>query len=39
VAVSVGGPLLGDAFTGGDLAALRRRAVRFVEVCAEGAGA
>ncbi|MEV7756528.1 bifunctional 4-hydroxy-2-oxoglutarate aldolase/2-dehydro-3-deoxy-phosphogluconate aldolase [Microbacterium sp. NPDC089180] len=34
VAVSVGGPLLGDAFRGGDLGALRDRARRFVEVCA-----
>ncbi len=34
VAVSVGGPLLGDAFRGGDLGALRDRAKRFVEVCA-----
>jgi len=33
VAVSVGGPLLGDAFRGGDLGALRERAERFVEVC------
>lgn len=36
VAVSVGGPLLGDAFRGGDLGALRERAARFVEVCAGG---
>lgn len=34
VAVSVGGPLLGDAFRGGDLGALRDRATRFVGVCA-----
>lgn len=34
VAVSVGGPLLGDAFAGGDLVALRDRAEAFVEVCA-----
>jgi 2-dehydro-3-deoxyphosphogluconate aldolase/(4S)-4-hydroxy-2-oxoglutarate aldolase len=34
VAVSVGGPLLGDAFSGGDLVALRDRAQAFVEVCA-----
>ena len=34
VAVSVGGPLLGDAFRGGDLGALRERAERFVAVCA-----
>lgn len=34
VAVSVGGPLLGDAFSGGDLGALRDRAAAFVEVCA-----
>jgi 2-dehydro-3-deoxyphosphogluconate aldolase/(4S)-4-hydroxy-2-oxoglutarate aldolase len=33
-AVSVGGPLLGDAFSGGDLSALRDRATAFVEVCA-----
>ena len=37
VAVSVGGPLLGDAFNGGDLQALRERAAAFVEVCARGA--
>lgn len=36
VAVSVGGPLLGDAFSGGDLGALRDRAAAFVEVCARG---
>lgn len=35
VAVSVGGPLLGDAFRGGDLLALRDRAQAFVEVCAQ----
>ncbi|GAA2075311.1 bifunctional 4-hydroxy-2-oxoglutarate aldolase/2-dehydro-3-deoxy-phosphogluconate aldolase [Microbacterium hatanonis] len=34
VAVSVGGPLLGDALRGGDRAALRARADAFVEVCA-----
>lgn len=34
LAVSVGGPLLGDAFSGGDLGALRDRAQAFVEVCA-----
>lgn len=34
VAVSVGGPLLGDAFSGGDRTALRDRAQAFVEVCA-----
>lgn len=34
VAVSVGGPLLGDAFHGGDLDALRERAARFVAACA-----
>lgn len=34
VAVSVGGPLLGDAFDGGDLAALRARAEAFVAVAA-----
>ncbi|KJQ52492.1 bifunctional 4-hydroxy-2-oxoglutarate aldolase/2-dehydro-3-deoxy-phosphogluconate aldolase [Microbacterium sp. SA39] len=33
-AVSVGGPLLGDAFAGGDAVALRDRAQAFVEVCA-----
>ncbi|MCR2792387.1 bifunctional 4-hydroxy-2-oxoglutarate aldolase/2-dehydro-3-deoxy-phosphogluconate aldolase [Microbacterium sp. zg.Y625] len=32
-AVSVGGPLLGDAFRGGDLQALRDRAAAFVAVC------
>ncbi|MCR2816875.1 bifunctional 4-hydroxy-2-oxoglutarate aldolase/2-dehydro-3-deoxy-phosphogluconate aldolase [Microbacterium jiangjiandongii] len=32
-AVSVGGPLLGDAFRGGDLRALRDRAAAFVAVC------
>lgn len=37
VAVSVGGPLLGDAFSGGDLGALRDRAAAFVEVCARSA--
>lgn len=37
VAVSVGGPLLGDAFRGGDLGALRDRAAAFVEVSARGA--
>lgn len=36
VAVSVGGPLLGDAFAGGDLGALRERTRRFVAVCAGG---
>ncbi|KZE89696.1 bifunctional 4-hydroxy-2-oxoglutarate aldolase/2-dehydro-3-deoxy-phosphogluconate aldolase [Microbacterium sp. TNHR37B] len=40
LAVSVGGPLLGDAFRGGDLGALRERAAAFVAVCArEGAEA
>ncbi|MEA5453808.1 bifunctional 4-hydroxy-2-oxoglutarate aldolase/2-dehydro-3-deoxy-phosphogluconate aldolase [Sinomonas sp. JGH33] len=33
VAVSVGGPLLGDAFAGGDAQALRRRAEAFVALC------
>ncbi|MDA3623832.1 bifunctional 4-hydroxy-2-oxoglutarate aldolase/2-dehydro-3-deoxy-phosphogluconate aldolase [Saccharopolyspora sp. WRP15-2] len=33
-AVSVGGPLLGDAMKGGELGALAERARRFVEVCA-----
>ncbi|WP_341976638.1 bifunctional 4-hydroxy-2-oxoglutarate aldolase/2-dehydro-3-deoxy-phosphogluconate aldolase [Microbacterium sp. LWO13-1.2] len=37
VAVSVGGPLLGDAFNGSDLQALRERAAAFVEVCARSA--
>lgn len=37
VAASVGGPLLGDAFRGGDLNALRDRAQAFVEVCARNA--
>ncbi|MDQ1129701.1 bifunctional 4-hydroxy-2-oxoglutarate aldolase/2-dehydro-3-deoxy-phosphogluconate aldolase [Microbacterium sp. SORGH_AS_0888] len=37
VAVSVGGPLLGDAFRGGDLAALGRRAAAFASVCAGAA--
>lgn len=32
LAVSVGGPLLGDAFRGGDLGALRERAQAFVRV-------
>lgn len=40
LAVSVGGPLLGDAFRGGDLGALRERAAAFVAVAArEGAEA
>ena len=34
-AVSVGGPLLGDALRGGDLAALRDRASEFVAVCGQ----
>lgn len=34
-AVSVGGPLLGDAFRGGDTGALRHRAETFVSLCAE----
>jgi len=34
-AVSVGGPLLGDALRGGDLAALRDRAAEFVALCGE----
>lgn len=38
VAVSVGGPLLGDAFSGGDLQALRERAAAFVGVCARSMG-
>lgn len=32
-AVSVGGPLLGDAFRGGDLRALRERAEAFAALC------
>ena len=38
-AVSVGGPLLGDALTGGSLEALAERAARFVAVTAGEAGA
>lgn len=38
VAVSVGGPLLGDAFRGGNLVSLRDRAEAFVAVCAERSG-
>ncbi|WP_084499961.1 bifunctional 4-hydroxy-2-oxoglutarate aldolase/2-dehydro-3-deoxy-phosphogluconate aldolase [Brevibacterium album] len=38
-AVSVGGPLLGDAFAGGDLDALAERARRFVAACAQDADA
>ena len=38
VAVSVGGPLLGDAFRGGELAALRARAAAVGAGCAPGAG-
>ncbi|TQR85055.1 bifunctional 4-hydroxy-2-oxoglutarate aldolase/2-dehydro-3-deoxy-phosphogluconate aldolase [Mycobacterium hodleri] len=34
-AVSVGGPLLGDALRGGDLAALRDRTAEFVAVCGQ----
>lgn len=34
-AVSVGGPLLGDALRGGDLAALRNRTAEFVAVCGQ----
>ncbi|GAB7071701.1 bifunctional 4-hydroxy-2-oxoglutarate aldolase/2-dehydro-3-deoxy-phosphogluconate aldolase [Mycobacterium hodleri] len=34
-AVSVGGPLLGDALRGGDLAALRDRTSQFVSLCGE----
>ncbi|WP_309067915.1 bifunctional 4-hydroxy-2-oxoglutarate aldolase/2-dehydro-3-deoxy-phosphogluconate aldolase [Microbacterium sp.] len=33
VAVSIGGPLLGDAFAGGNLRELRERAAAFVDVC------
>ncbi len=32
VAVSLGGPLLGDVFTGGDVAALTDRALRLIEL-------
>ena len=35
-AVSVGGPLLGDAMRGGSLRALRERAAAFVALCASG---
>lgn len=35
-AVSVGGPLLGDALAGGDLGALADRARAFVKLCAGG---
>lgn len=35
-AVSVGGPLLGDAVRGGDLGALRERAAAFVAACRQG---
>ena len=35
-AVSVGGPLLGDAFRGGELDELRERAASFVDACARG---
>lgn len=38
-AVSVGGPLVGDAFTGGSLAGLAERAARFVAVTARRADA
>lgn len=38
-AVSVGGPLLGDAFAGGDLDALADRAAQFVGVCTRVGGA
>ncbi|WNG79516.1 bifunctional 4-hydroxy-2-oxoglutarate aldolase/2-dehydro-3-deoxy-phosphogluconate aldolase [Mycobacterium sp. ITM-2016-00316] len=34
-AVSVGGPLLGDALRGGDMKALRDRTVQFVAVCGQ----
>ena len=34
-AVSVGGPLLGDALRGGDMNALRDRAAEFVAVCGQ----
>ena len=35
LAVSLGGPLLGDAFHGGDLGALRSRAARVTALVAE----
>jgi 2-dehydro-3-deoxyphosphogluconate aldolase/(4S)-4-hydroxy-2-oxoglutarate aldolase len=35
LAVSLGGPLIGDAFTGGSLAALKERATRAVEAALE----
>ena len=35
VAVSVGGPLVGDAFRGGSMSALRERAARFAQLCGE----
>jgi 2-dehydro-3-deoxyphosphogluconate aldolase/(4S)-4-hydroxy-2-oxoglutarate aldolase len=34
-AVSVGGPLLGDALRGGDLDALRDRTTAFVAACSQ----
>lgn len=39
LAVSVGGPLLGDVFRGGSLLALRDRAEDFVAACLEAAAA
>jgi len=36
-AVSVGGPLLGDALLGGDLSTLAERSRAFVELCRKGA--
>ncbi|MDO5661445.1 MAG: bifunctional 4-hydroxy-2-oxoglutarate aldolase/2-dehydro-3-deoxy-phosphogluconate aldolase [Brachybacterium sp.] len=39
VAVSVGGPLLGDALRGGDRSALAERAGHFAEACASGGSA
>ena len=36
VAVSVGGPLLGDAMRGGDVRLLRQRTEAFVALCANG---
>jgi 2-dehydro-3-deoxyphosphogluconate aldolase/(4S)-4-hydroxy-2-oxoglutarate aldolase len=38
LAVGVGGPLVGDALAGGDLAALRARAAAFLEVTRTAAG-
>lgn len=37
-AVSVGGPLVGDAFAGGDLESLQQRASQFVAACSTSGG-